>query len=557
MVNRGRSTGCNTCKARKVKCDAGKPSCKVCYLAKRQCLGYDSAPRAKVRFKYVQPVDKEARIEGDRQAISTPRRMKAAVPSILPFDESAWGFFVSHYLLAEQDWTSTNGFFEILPFAIYVEHPDSALSVVVAAVAASIYNIWRGDSRLPEHLFRAALRRLQEAIQDPYESKLEATALASMVLQFHDSVRILLGERGRLDRTHHNGTIALLQHQVQGQKISNKDPGYRSYLMQYIVHSEVNRAIRQETPMPETVQHWLATHDLNNKFGPTFKLDLVGLLVHKLQERSSKLFDGDPKHPEYQDQILDLRKEAMQVDVRMQEWAANDVPPEWMPTRIPVVREAEPPIQTYLGGCQIFSHTLVASLWRLSSCYRLITLGIILQTSEILTTTTVDQRYCDQLISVSIQVIFDDICETLPFLMGNRTKPRASTDIKDPNITFPSYHDLVVGSSASAQHIKMRKAMSRDRYNRHLIAHGTWHALSGLSHVLALCHQMRDGPLVTKARPGQLLWMYEQALRAAKILRVDALRFVEPFESTRQKGSIECHPAEGEASFRRTNWLNI
>lgn len=43
MVNTGhRSTGCATCKLRRIKCDEARPQCRKCTKGKRTCTGYRS-----------------------------------------------------------------------------------------------------------------------------------------------------------------------------------------------------------------------------------------------------------------------------------------------------------------------------------------------------------------------------------------------------------------------------------------------------------------------------------------------------------------------------------
>ncbi|KAG8666893.1 hypothetical protein FPOAC1_011715 [Fusarium poae] len=48
-------SGCLTCKARKVKCDEGKPSCQRCVIGGRVCQGLDFSNQAKSSLQLVQP----------------------------------------------------------------------------------------------------------------------------------------------------------------------------------------------------------------------------------------------------------------------------------------------------------------------------------------------------------------------------------------------------------------------------------------------------------------------------------------------------------------------
>ncbi|KAK6586331.1 hypothetical protein PZA11_001388 [Diplocarpon coronariae] len=56
MVNTGKpSTGCGRCRARRIKCDEGKPECTRCVKYKRPCPGYRESTDNKLRYKPRKP----------------------------------------------------------------------------------------------------------------------------------------------------------------------------------------------------------------------------------------------------------------------------------------------------------------------------------------------------------------------------------------------------------------------------------------------------------------------------------------------------------------------
>jgi hypothetical protein len=82
MVNPGhRSTGCATCKARRIMCDEAYPTCSRCVKSKRVCLGYDSPKQ-----NDVQP----ASLSTQSQLFRINSQWQSLLPQKLPEEQSQW-----------------------------------------------------------------------------------------------------------------------------------------------------------------------------------------------------------------------------------------------------------------------------------------------------------------------------------------------------------------------------------------------------------------------------------------------------------------------------------
>jgi hypothetical protein len=106
MVNHGRSGGCVTCKARRVKCDEGRLECQSCQRLSLRCGGYKTKP-VRIRFKDQNP--KFCTEIGPKKAAQD----KHWLPNLrsLAEPDPAVPFFLRHYAIMGRDMGSTRGFF--------------------------------------------------------------------------------------------------------------------------------------------------------------------------------------------------------------------------------------------------------------------------------------------------------------------------------------------------------------------------------------------------------------------------------------------------------------
>ncbi|KAJ4263050.1 hypothetical protein NW762_006663 [Fusarium torreyae] len=88
-------TGCRTCKARKIKCDEGKPSCKRCVSSRRVCGGYQDAA-AEHSLTWYRPNQLSARDQKEGRAFQFFTEMVGPVLSG-PTDSYFWTHLVMQF----------------------------------------------------------------------------------------------------------------------------------------------------------------------------------------------------------------------------------------------------------------------------------------------------------------------------------------------------------------------------------------------------------------------------------------------------------------------------
>ncbi|KAI7103634.1 hypothetical protein KC352_g37461 [Hortaea werneckii] len=116
-----------------------------------------------------------------------------------------------------------------------------------------------------------------------------------------------------------------------------------------------------------------------------------------------------------------------------------------------------------------------------------------------------------------MQDLIDGICFSIPFYLGNRTRPVHLHDFTDEEIRFPSFHS--VGTERAKIALRRQDgddtAMFEDEHRRHVIVNGAWHAMSILSTLLTITSEQAVANFL---RPGQTSWICKQLDRVATLL---------------------------------------
>ena len=508
MVNLGRSNGCNTCKARKVKCDQGRPRCQRCQGAGRQCAGYEKlAPK----LRFVNVVCDAGMRHSQVSAPSSIVPLSIVPPPALHREDVAWPFFLTNFVSMGRNVTSSHGFFEMLPRVLSGERHDSALSLAVSAVSTAMLDRWLrlGDGfGASSQSFKKAISRLQVAVGDPAESFKTSTVLAALTLQFHDNVSAMLG-LSEISRTHHEGSVALLRHQ-------RRDPGNRhrrgSPLASYILHTEVTFATRDGRNLPASELSWLDWDA--TALNPSSQLDMVGIEIANLQNEFANVLHSSSLAKNELDQLL---SKALAVDMRLRTWARG-IPASWHPVEFDHTPLCIPPVATYAGVFDIYPSVQIASLWNTWQCYRLITLKVKLRCLE-LRTDNLQALADDTSIRETVQDIVGCFCRSIPFFLGNRTEPGSLHDFTDPRIFLPSHHYLDNQNEHSFQQGSSSvDLMTREEHFRHVISQGPWHCLLPLSRLLGIFSPTHCSSFAQLLELETREWIREQLVRTQTLM---------------------------------------
>lgn len=516
MVNTGRSKGCNTCKRRKVKCDEGKPGCQRCIRFGRECEGYGQRPP---RVRFVTDVrrtnEKDSQIQRRVDALaSRTSTSTSAQPTIIPpptpnKKDAALSFFLTQFATLGRSAASSTGFFEMLPLVLSGERHDSAASLALSAVSIAMFERWLGFGNKPgasRKSFAEAIARLQAAIADPSESLSRATVVAALTLQFHDNVCALLESNG-INRTHHDGSVALLRHQEQ----ESKRPRTRTSLAHHLLHAEVSFAIREKKSLPVTGISWLQYH--NDSLNPSSLLDIIGIDVANIQH---EFFNARLSSSSTEDMLSDLFAKAAVVDTRLKTWVGG-VPVHWQPEPFDHMPQCNPPVITYSQAFDVYRSVQIASIWNIWRIYRIITLKVLLECLELSADNLDFSDNTHSFIRESIQKMVDSICRSVPFFLGNRSHMATLHDFTDSNIFLPSHHRLRA-SNELVDHRNDSDYWSRDDHFKHVISQGPWHILIPLSQLIGIFSQSHGSSFAQLLDVERHKWIREQIVRARTIM---------------------------------------
>jgi hypothetical protein len=448
-------------------------------------------------------------------------------PLQVPEREIALAFFLTHFSVVGIDRLSTRGLFEIMMPIVSLEHHNSALSLSLVALSEALLGLSRQGPRGFKWYNQAlsqTINRLKTAVQDPVESKSEATLLAVLILQFYENISALYTLR-KTSRVHHNGAVALLKHQG----LDATSTMYSGHLIGYILNSEVSSAIHENRRLPENIFSWM-NYD-NMLLNPCTRLDTIGINVANLQYRFDNLPTAkDSPSPSQQD-LQDIHAETVAINKQVLDWL-RAVPDDWQPARHEPVPLCSPPIITYEGTCEIYPSIQIASMWNRWRCYRLILLKISLsclscgQRPTLGTTASHESHYDEEMHNASfaretIKDIVDSICYSVPYYVGNRTGRDNHSDLTNYSFVLPGYHSLDSSNDECPDNRKNGKFMSKEKHNWHVIIQGPWHILSPLSHVLSFCSGDYGSVVVDSLGPGQLEWIRGQFSRVAVMMSLD------------------------------------
>ncbi|KAF5637095.1 transcriptional regulatory moc3 [Fusarium sp. NRRL 25303] len=448
MVNRGASQGCVTCRQRRVKCDERKPWCKACLRLGIECTGYE---KRGLRFK-----DETVRYRADSAAVtrvskhakqSSLERTIIQVPSDHPQD-LAVPFFLTYVTDVGRSLESTRGFLEFVRPALASERHDSALSTAVTATSIKIWSMISKlppSSPLPYQLLVKALKRLHQATEEPKERGRDATVLAALVLQMHDTLSAVSGQ-ARAHGAHREGALTLLLQREECFKNSK----YYAHLVGNLLHSRVSVSVRNKTRLPTKDLDWIKTEVAPIlPVNPSSSLDMIGVSVADLQHT----FRDTLSPTALSSPDIKLRQQICDLDTQLRSWLKH-MPVSWYPRQVKSGIDLDPSVPSYRGACDIYPSIQVANIWNAWRIYCLILEDIKDQLSKS-SVPSADQHFHDSNRSPEyamfwtsnqfrVQELVDAICFSIPFYLGNCN---FSTDILSTgssDVIYPSYHDLPV-----------------------------------------------------------------------------------------------------------------
>jgi hypothetical protein len=400
----------------------------------------------------------------------------------------AVSFFLSYLTIAGRSLESSRGFLEYINPVLANEKPGSVLAAAVDAASARLWAQLRHES-IPEaeqhELSHRAVVRLQNAISGAEQQSHNATVLAALVLQLHDTLSALFTQQ-KATGIHRSGALALL-----AQHIDMKNTKYETQLLANLLHYKVSLCVRKGIALPPHELEWLQNEVIPIlPARPSSHLDLIGVSVASLQHSFTQLDSTNPVT------LSQLAIEISDVGDQLDLWL-DAVPEHWYPSRIQNAKATE----WYQGACDVYPSIQIATIWNAWRIYRLIVESIKAQL-ELMR----DDDDSQQLI--------DDICYSVPFYLGNLNSPISFTILEDTTLEFPSYYDLPPTGREFQRYQVSEDYASKADHLRHVLLQGPFHAMNMLMHLLWLAVGDGKFPLEQKG------WISAQYLRSLYLLRV-------------------------------------
>ncbi|KAB5526421.1 hypothetical protein GE09DRAFT_1207626 [Coniochaeta sp. 2T2.1] len=378
-------------------------------------------------------------------------------------------------------------------------------------------SLWRHHTdsfRSPRRSYARAVSCLRRTMQDRTERRKPATVFAVLTLQLYENMAAVYSLRAATC-IHQNGAASLLPF---------ADMGYN-----------IAAAMRQKRPLRAAAYFWIGSKDLTvAPDNPSSVLDTIGVCVAELQARYVRLSTPDDFPQPSHRTLRELRAEAKRIDEQLLAWAQS-VPHHWNPPRLESGRDIDSSIPTYRSICEVCPSCPIANFWNLWRFQRFLLVKITLGSLNTILSqgplgSAEDRIFSSEIEELinckqTIQEIVDSVCYSVPFYLGNRTKPASITDFTDPEIQLPSYHPLPSDDAGGLGDQVPDFKTYCDEYRRHVIAQGPWHAMSPLSRLLTLLSEDRYGQLIARfLRPGQHEWIREQFLRVTTLLRLPSAK---------------------------------
>ena len=212
------------------------------------------------------------------------------------------------------------------------------------------------------------------------------------------------------------------------------------------------------------------------------------------------------------------------VDAQLRTWP-DAVPEFWRPRRIQSENSTPSSVVTYHGSCDIHPSVQIANIWNTWRTYRLIVEHIKMELTHgplvvsdgedfALTTDSTGAQHLQE-----IQDLVESMCRSIPFYLGNCSQPMSFTNIDNPQLVFPSYHDLPPADEALVSYKHSDHYTTKIDHYRHVVLHGPLHALSILSSLIGLLSEERCSISARGVLYRQKQWIDEQFHRSLYLMR--------------------------------------
>ena len=441
-------------------------------------------------------------------------------------------FFFANYVNVPRERKSNIFVEHILP--IYKQAPaDSPLKMATTAVATNISEMWKmkgPDSDFSRKTYSKAVTSLRNSFADPQFADNTDFVLSSIfMLDFYEALSRRFKQSPEMD-IHLKAAMALMQQKAKDGFVTETSRRIFTALRgRYILF---NLQARKKVELSNE----LLFIDENNSL-PAAKLDLIMARLANLLYDSrnivrvaahpftpaprsdEEMSDGDMNY-----ELLLLR--SLEINSALDEWQ-EDLPWSWQPIRNTALESIHYSIRAvglYNGLCDVYSSTSVSHAYNGWRSNKILVMRLIRHCLQHLPPSPAFADYITPAeADEHIQASVDDICASVPFVLGSRTW-----------ITLPHEHaeypPVPIELRESADYVDsagQQTTMSDQDHSRAAASIGGWFVLTPLTVVLRYCKPLDSesgNPSANlepvKLRNGQLEWIFGQVKRIHKLYMI-------------------------------------
>ncbi|CAG9992944.1 unnamed protein product [Clonostachys byssicola] len=524
MVYRGHSSGCSTCRRRRVKCDEDTPGCGNCLKLRVQCPGYKDAFERRHRSETRKVVGRhgghsrftntlmpegsdsaKASLRDQIHSTSSSILSSSIVPSP-PLDSESLS--LSFFFQAYGSNGGKDGTCSLLATTrdLYAKCTQrSPLLLATCALAIKIAGLWSQQNLnlVPaRRRYAEAVTCTKEATKDPTKNKSNELLMAALILEVYDDINANY-QHGPRASMHLSGSMALLTH--RGELNSRDDMSRR--IMLAARNRMVSEAILNRRNIPSLPILFQQPGE-RMPANPAIEVDRLAFRVYKLSNlmRSEKRPRAAVVGGAENETGLSFLTQAATLAADCTRWV-NSLPDHWHPVRVngDAIAKTIRAAGVYEESCDVYINFSIAAT---RNWHRLIELHVILLLCQYwagigsLPTPNIVLR---------VENIMTEICASVPYHVGDMMEPTRPID--GVWITFPQ---IWMPSSTHATHKSFPESILR--HERQIASSGAMVIYRVLSTVIMLAQD--DGQAASMlSKRSQRLWISAQILRLKRLLR--------------------------------------
>ncbi|VUC36783.1 unnamed protein product [Clonostachys rosea] len=392
------------------KCDQRYPSCSRCLRMKKTCAGYRDQSKLMFRDETLRTQDRARR----RHVGKGPNFLNHLTPPPSCFltpqiQDIAVCYFYSTTLsnLSEKDPARQLQMY--LPSLYAKSRIGSALRLATESISHVLVPSLVPDSKLTARKrYDEALVAIQHAIQDPIQAKADETLYAVLLLCGYETITCEITSPSAWD-THVSGGAALIQHRGSSLLESELTQGLFCFVRKSIVLSHMQAC----SPVDEVFTKPGAYENPENQ------LFAIASRIPALQNHGLTLLDQSEGADKSHVEKLATTVEA--IDQELSHWAGN-LPNSWLYAHATEIKTASNAREFSPKHIHRYPDFYVARVWNFYRVSRLILLSLLRRAATLLQTGDDEEQRLgtgNAEKERKIQDIVDDICASVPFLLGH------------------------------------------------------------------------------------------------------------------------------------------